>query len=76
MIPQDETAKHCQARADECSRLAETATSSDIAEMYLKTAQRWLEIAARSEAAAVGDSCENLDQLGPRTRRDRRLRPG
>lgn len=56
MIPQDETAKHCQVRAEECARMAEIATSSAIAEMYLKTAQRWLEIAAKAEVADVGSS--------------------
>jgi hypothetical protein len=56
MISPDATAKHCHDKAEECMRMAEIATSSDIAEMYRKTAQRWLQVAAKSEAAHVGAS--------------------
>jgi hypothetical protein len=41
----------CQAKATECARMAEIAGSSEVAGMYRKMEQRWLEFAAKAQAA-------------------------
>jgi hypothetical protein len=54
MVLQDVTAIHCQAKAMECAQMAEIAGSLEVAEMYRKMEQRWLEVAAKAEAAHLG----------------------
>jgi hypothetical protein len=54
MLLQDATANLCQAKATECARMAEIAGSSEVAEMYRKMERRWLEVAAKAEAADLG----------------------
>jgi hypothetical protein len=54
MLLQDTTADLCQVKATECARMAEIAGSSEVAGMYRKMEQRWLEFAAKAEAADLG----------------------
>jgi hypothetical protein len=54
MLLQNTTANLCQAKATECARMAGIAGSSQVAEMYRKMEQRWLEFAAKAEAADFG----------------------